>query len=590
MTAKAVAGARRRRLSLIAAFAIGEALLAVPLMGPLLGLPWWRGFRGYFSYDQLAYAAIATNVAHGDLSLNEPYTQTGTSYYPSAWYLTIGLVARLTGLPVHVCWTVLGILLVSLAVGGVGWLAYRMSNRAWAPVVPPLALMTGTLAVPTVGNWYAPLGAHAVLWGPYGTLFPLNAEVAGLSLTAIAVTLLALASRDPSMPMRRRGTLVVTAAFLAGLIANVHTYAFFTALALTAAFVASRCLLVNRSRPRTLLTLGLLATTLILGPAISAVVGPLPLFGVVLLSLTPAVLPLARQHVGLTTAALAALGVACAPQVLRTGWGLAQEDPFLTYRQASTNGLGVLSWHTLVASLTLLLLFSACAVAVWRGRQATQTSLVIALAACFTILPLNDLWGFNQEPYRFWLQFQVLSLLLLSAVLAWGLTTVPTMAVVRRWSFVALTAVVLGLWIAGLADVRAFWAFARDSGIVTMDDARLVAAQSLLNGKPGIVMSSRCTTPGILKNATGQQVAAYNRGLAWPPDVQAFEIFTDPQRRAGEDPVALAAADVTYVLTDSACSDDWVFPADQRVVRVTTREYTEDSRLQSLTLWRVMPA
>ena len=61
------------------------------VMGPIMGSDPWTGFRLYFANDQLSYARIATNVANGGPWFSEPFTHTGTSYYPSLWYFTIGL-------------------------------------------------------------------------------------------------------------------------------------------------------------------------------------------------------------------------------------------------------------------------------------------------------------------------------------------------------------------------------------------------------------------------------------------------------------------------------------------------------------------
>ena len=151
---------------------VANALVVLAiLLGPLIGEDWLGGFRGYFSYDQLSYAAIASNVSVGASGFVEPFTLTGTSYYPSLWYQVIGVLARISGLPVYVLWTVARAAGRQRGVTAVGWLAYRLSGRAWAPLLPALALLTGTLSAPTAQFWYTSLGEHAVLWGPFGTLF-----------------------------------------------------------------------------------------------------------------------------------------------------------------------------------------------------------------------------------------------------------------------------------------------------------------------------------------------------------------------------------------------------------------------------------
>jgi hypothetical protein len=275
--------------------------------------------------------------------------------------------------------------------------------------------------------------------------------------------------------------------------------------------------------------------------------------------------------------------------VLRTLWGLATDDPFLAYRQDSTQNLGVIYANTLFASLPLILLAIACAVAMRRSSDATLKALVIAPLVGLFIMATNDLWGFHQEPYRFWLQYATLALMLLSAVLAWGLA--QPMPRPQRSLFQVATTLAVIAWVIGLADVAGFAGFAREQGVVAMDSPQLTAARSLLAGKSGdLVMSSKCLTPGVLKNATKGRIAAYNKGLAWPADVKAFEIFTDPGRRAGEDSVALRAAKVRYVLTDSGCADDWSFPATQDVVPLQKTAYVKDGRERQLTLWFVQPA
>ena len=558
------------------------------LLGPLVGLPWWSGFRAYFANDQLSYAAIATNVSVGGSSLVEPFTQTGTSYYPSMWYEVVGLTSRATGLPVYVSWTILGLALVSCAVLMVGWLAFRLSGRAWAPLLPAAALLTGTLATPTAHYWYASLNEHAVLWGPFGTLFTLNAEVAGLSLATIAMSLLVLASWEADGSTRRTAARVVIAAALIGLVANVQTYSFFTGASLAATYIAVRALLVHRSRRRVLITLALVAVILAAGPLISRTLGPLPLFALVLAALAPATWPTINHHRALAATAASALVIAAAPQVLHTLSGLASKDPFLTYRQDSTQNLGVLSMATVVSSIPIALLAIACIAAVWRRGPSTLQALVIAPLLAGTVMAINDLWGFHQEPYRFWLQYAIISLLLLSAVLAWGIAT-PGPQPARAVFWVATAGLVV-VWAVGLADVRGFWEFAHQKGVIDMGAEPLTSTRTLLNGKSGLVMSSKCTDSGALKNAIRGPVAAYNKGLAWPEDVKAFEIFTDPNRRASEDPVALRAAKVRYVITDSACADDWDFPPTQTVVPLQRADYVKDGQPQRLTLWWVEQA
>lgn len=569
-------------------FAVAELVVLAITLGPLIGQAWWRGMRNVFPLDPLSYAAIATNVTQGHWALTEPFTLTGVSHYPSGWYLLIGAIAKVTTLPVWVVWTVLGIAVVSAGVLTVGRTALKISGRWWAPMLPAAALLTGVFATFVADNWYAPLGAHAVLWGPFVSLYVLNAEAAGISTAVIALSLLVLSAHDSSRTNPRRNIMV--AALLIGLLANLHTYSFFTATTLAALFIATRHLLTKRNRRTTALTIALPVLVIAYGHLIANAVGPLPLFVLLIASLAPALIPAAREHLTTAVAAAIAFGLAASPQVVWTALGLASEDPFLLYRQESTRGLGVLHASTLAAAIIWVLVIATIATGLRAEQQPTLAALTIAVATAWVILPLNDVWGFNQEPYRFWLQLSMIGGMLLTIPLGWTLANRRAFNPRRRTLVTSLAAVTAVLWIVGLADVRSFAAYASTQGVIDLQTPRAEAIGELAATHDGLLMTSQCLSPRELKLITKGPVAEYNLGLAWPANEPAFRIFDDVERRAGEDPVALQAAKVQYVITDSACATDWQFPNDQRVVPAVMRNYVQDGVERTLTLWRVNPA
>ena len=151
--------------------------------------PFSNVFRGYFPSDQLSYAGIAASAKAGQLGLVEPFTQTGFSFYPSWWYKFIGLFASVTGLEVPAAWSVLGFSVVLGSVVFIGFAAWRLTGKPWAPLVIGLLLWVGPLASILFDNWFINLDSHAVMWGPYGALYPLNGEAAGLTLGSCALVL-----------------------------------------------------------------------------------------------------------------------------------------------------------------------------------------------------------------------------------------------------------------------------------------------------------------------------------------------------------------------------------------------------------------
>jgi len=592
MTSEASTPARLLREPVfIGSLVVAELLTLTLAIGPLIGSQWWTGFRNYFATDQLSYAAIATNVSQGDFAFVEPLTQTGVSHYPSLWYYIIGMASWVTHLPVWFVWTLLGLGILSAAVLTVGIVAARISQKMWAPLLPALALLTGTLAIETTDYWYTSLQHHAVLWAPYASIFTLNGEVAGICIGAITLALLvdALFKQDQSRPHKTPRTELLVAALLVGLLANVQTYTFFSITLVIAIFVSARDLNRHPSRSRALWTIGLGVMVLILGKPIATVIGPLPLFALLLLSMSPVLIPAAWRAKAVAVPALIIAAVAASPEVVRTALGVLDKDPFLTYREVSSQGLGIVEPATLVASAAWILLFITVGLGLWRSRQATLSALVLALGLGFIIMPANDLWGFNQEPYRSWVQFAILSSLLLMIPLAWGMSRFRTWAVDHRVAYSVTAGLLLITWAVGLEDFRGFWQFAHDQGIIELEDDRAAALAGLTSSTEGILLSSRCIDPQVFKLITKKPVAYFNLGLAWPENKLLFDTFRDLQGRHPEDPQALQDAHVQWAVTDSACLEDWNFPKDNRITMVGARNYESAAGPQTLLLWHVNP-
>ncbi len=578
-----------RKPAFVVAIIVAELLTLAMSIGPLLGTPWWKGFRAYFAHDQLSYAAIATNVSQGNFAPVEPLTETGVSHYPSLWYYVIGTVSWVTHLPVWIVWTVLGIAILSAAVTTVGTVAARISGRSWVAVLPALALFTGTASTYAVHYWYTPLDSHAVIWAPYASMFTLNGEVAGISIAVIAVSLLidALFKQENSATHRTPKVEIWVAALLIGILANLQTYTFFSLTLVIAIFVTSRDLMRHPARWRMYLTLTLGICVLWLGKSIANELGPLPLLVLLLLCMAPVLIPATWRAKNIAIPALFIAALAASPEVIRTGIALLDKDPFLTYREASSTNLGILEIGTLVASATWVLLFITTGLGLWRGRQAALASLVLALGLGFMIMPANDVWGFNQEPYRSWIQFATLSALLLTIPLAWGIAQFSTFTRDHKIIFAIAAVLTIGSWGIGLQDFRGFWEYAKNQGIYDLSDSRARAIETITQGTSGLVLGSQCMNPQIFKLIAKTPVPFFNLGLAWPTDKTAFDTFRDPYGRQQENPLTLQLAKVRWVVTDSACATDWNFPTDQRVVQVARNEYLTELGPQSLTLWQV---
>ena len=566
-----------RGLAVGGSFLTAQALSLWALLGPVSNADWTKGFRAYFSNDQLSYAAIAVNSSQSIGSSAEPLTGTGVSFYPSGWYHFLGLVNNVTGVPVNLLWQVLGLAAIGIAIAILGLIAHTLSRRWWAPILPGLALFTGTLSTFIHDYWYTSLSAHAVIWGPFGTLFTLNSGAIALMGGTVALALILWHLLAPS----RSNTRIFIAAALIGLLANLHTYAFFTTASFAAAFITLTALITAKSRRRTVLVIAATGLVLVFGNPIAALIGPLPLFALLLLVAAIAAYPFIKSNLHTTFSLIALAGIAASPQVIRTLLGIASQDEFLAYRQGSSLDLGVPLIAAAVAAVPLIL-FAIYILFVSRampGRsQEVIYSFFAATAIGAVIMSTNDLWGFNQEPYRFWLQYSIITGFLISILLAYALSFQQ-----KRTGLAVLVVAVL-LWLISLADFAGFFSYAREQGILPTQDSRALAIQELTkeipSGSRELILSSRCTDPQLLKLITSRPVAFFNYGLAWPDNRE--EVRDLNERLTGNTLIGLQAAQVGYVITDSNCDSDWAYTeAGINIISITPYDSG------ALTLWRV---
>lgn len=566
-----------RGLAVGGSFLTAQALSLWALLGPVSNADWTKGFRAYFSNDQLSYAAIAVNSSQSIGSSAEPLTGTGVSFYPSGWYHFLGLVNNVTGVPVNLLWQVLGLATIGIAIAILGLIAHTLSRRWWAPILPGLALFTGTLSIFIHDYWYTSLSAHAVIWGPFGTLFTLNSGAIALMGGTVALALILWHLLAPS----RSNTRIFIAAALIGLLANLHTYAFFTTASFAAAFITLTALITAKSRRRTVLVIAATGLVLVFGNPIAALIGPLPLFALLLLVTAIAAYPFIKSNLYTTFSLIALAGIAASPQVIRTLLGIASQDEFLAYRQGSSLDLGVPLIAAAVAAIPLILfaIYILFVSRVMPGRsQEVIYSFFAATAIGAVIMSTNDLWGFNQEPYRFWLQYSIITGFLISILLAYALSFQQ-----KRTGLAVLVVAVL-LWLISLADFAGFFSYAREQGVLPTQDSRALAIQELTkeipSGSRELILSSRCTDPQLLKLITSRPVAFFNYGLAWPDNRE--EVRDLNERLTGNTLIGLQAAQVGYVITDSNCDSDWAY-TEAGINMISITPYDSGA----LTLWRV---
>lgn len=595
----------------------------------------WQNFRQYFPYDQYSYLAIAVNVKNGNLAAVEPFTETGTNHYPRLYYVFLGLLSRVLDTDIIATWQFTGLAFQFLMVAAISWLLIRLTGRPVFGLLGFVPSIIGTFAAASEGNWHHTLDNHGVLWGAFGVLFTLNGESAALSLAVTAICLLIgttfplLDGRTPADP-KTRTLVVVIAASAIGALANVQTYSFLTAVYLLVYAVGAYGLLRFGLKWHYGLSAALLVAVLFGGTAIAASAGPLVLLMAGLLAAGPGFILVLLRYKVPVIAGCTALALAASPTIVGTLLGLADKDDFLTYRELSSNALGVPLWTGVLGALVPLLMLG---VILWAGivrRNNAWLAYAIGAAVAWPLAASNDLWGANQEPYRFWIDsFTIITATALPVlgqvgVDSWRLrrqNLQPNSAAGaasgvsvrggtagtgygRKQGIVliaAFSAFALALS-ASLGDYSKFAAYVHSYGTASFNDAQALAiktaAQPLTdtgselrvtvdeNGQASeLVMFDPCISPFRVKAVTGLPTAFYNLGLAWPENETAIREVLK-RRATGQFAQPLAEqAGVRYVLTDTGCGESW--QAQVNGTKLHEVKYDNGGAGATVELWRI---
>ncbi|GAA0992426.1 hypothetical protein [Subtercola frigoramans] len=599
---------------------VRPALAVAAIVGAIVlhvGLQWsnllqrtdfaWSSFRSYFAGDQLSYMSMVTNAADGRLANVEPFTNTGTNNYPHLYYYVIGTISRITGINPLQAWSVGGLAVQVVLIAAIATTLYVLTRRWWMPILAPLPFLLGTFAVYLQdGNWFTNLSSHAVLWGAFGVFFTLNGETAALSLGSIGMlVILSTFVRVDSVWKRR--VLYSLGAACIGLAANVQTYGFLVCVYLAIFVVATYALVTAKRRWMIILSLVLVVAVFLLGPLVAGRLGPLAALAFGLAPALPGIVVLVLRVKLDAILPLVALVVAASPQVIGTVFGLLSKDPFLVYRVSSSKDLGV-DWRGIVAALPILLPLLAIMAAGIHRRKPLWLAFPIGAIAAWALTATNDVWGANQEPYRFWLDMFCIV----------GFTTLPVGAMVaidylgarplltrrgffpRRRAAQSTVATVLALTSVAVCGVvifissADFRAFNKDTvfhSLMNLNTPRLNALGELADEVPktghGLVSTDNCVDQLLLKiSSDGGPIASFNAGMAWPALYAEVHQVAAEKDNGVLDLASTRAADVQWLLTDSACTPvDWGTEYAADLTKVDSREYTTGDATATVTLW-----
>ncbi|MEO7350727.1 MAG: hypothetical protein ABIR34_08645 [Marmoricola sp.] len=552
-------------------------------------------FKAYFANDQQSYLTIAVNFAHGDFRSVEPYTQTGSIYYPRLYYQGIGLLAHTTDSDPVVWWWIGSLGSQALLAGSVGAACAALTRRHWLALLGPVALTAGVFGELRGTTWLTHLHQHAVIWGPFAEFFAGNGATVAVAL--VALCLLALVGVVSGRITGRRAlVLALVVALVIGATAGVHTYTFLTGTYVVTYVIAFFGMLRRRGRVALVaaaVSAALLGALWLGGPQLADRASPLTLLVLGLLPAAPGAL-LAMGHDRRILAGFLALAVGAAPQVVLTTLGVASGDAFLEYRQASTGSsdLGVPFGTGLFHGLLLLVALALILTAGLAARQVWWTAIALGSTVAWVLLWTNDSWGASQEPYRLWLNGFTMLLPVVIVVGAWIQVELEV-----RWVRLAGA----GFLVLAVVSMTDYLAFALSPGIGDTIDfhtpqldavARATVNVPLDHGR-SLVLAGPCIDPDALKIRTGVAVAYENVGMAWSTEHDTLVALV-PDMWPGRSPPAdtpldveaARAAGVRYVLTDTSCEGpDY---RDPSLEPVRAAAYTTPGRPTArIELWRL---
>jgi hypothetical protein len=593
--ASSPAAPRRRPLNAVAGLCfslVAFAVTQVPMLFTGAGHA-TSVFRDYHPKDQLSYFAMVVNGSQGLFGAVEPFTETGRNDYPRLYYLVLGALSRWTGASPVATWVTVGLLLQGLLVLGVGVACWLLTRKPWTTFLAWTPFVVGTFSWLVSGDWFSQIRSHAVLWGLFGTLFTLNAEAAALCLAG--VILLALIVSAQHRVSRRTWWVVGPACGAAvGLLADIHTYTFVTAVYLVAYGAAAYALATRETRTWAAVSLGLVPVTFLVGPFVADALGALAGLGVGLLPALPGLVGLLATYRGLVAVPAASALLAASPQIVGTLVRQHQGDPFLRYRVASSENLTVDAGTGVACAVVLLVPLALIFVAGLRTSNRCWLAYPAAFVLVWFMLSKNELWGPEQEPYRFWIEvFGLCVVTLLPVGLA--AATSPSERVHGsgrvRWRPIVLAGA-SALLVLSAVDWSAFYVKVGDTGGWTFASPRSRALQVVAaKAGNGLILPDPCVDPRLLKASTGQRVAFFNEGMAWPAHKREIQRLLDrrEQRRLPSG-VELAAADVGWVLTDSRCGSGSGWSRGSAWLRrASSADYESAAGTVRIELWRVLP-
>lgn len=537
---------------------------------PVISAPNWNlsTFKIFGSSDQLSYLAIAKNFSQGEFDLNEPYTETGNSYYPSFYYIIMGIFMRLFRLNSFEAWNLLGALVQFILVFAISMTLIKITKRTWVGILGFLPLYFGVFGFLTEDMWKRKLDSHATLWGSFPTMFVMNAETFAIALVSIGF-LIVIA--NIGLLANHKQNLFIPLAFLGvGLLANIHIYTFITALYLIFYAYAFYILINSNKLNISIYTSSffivfafLIADPFSLPPLLITFLGLIPALAIGLIG--------SKYDKPLLIRTILPLILGSSYAVVSTIIGLLNQEPFLIYRQDSAVDLNVNLLDSLSAGLALVLPLGFLIVYFYLKKDLKRSALLSGFLFSWIVLSQNQIWNMNQEPYRFWIiSFIIISIILFPLLIK---IIVESFQFNRNKSLIISFMLALPL-ILSMVDSYNFHNSNTAKGIFYYDIPQNKALQKVSRNIPQeLIAIDSCLDPSIYKIITGRPVAYFNEGMVWPKNYFNIKNINTKITNEKINAQELKANNVQYFISESNCQNYEEYKNDSSLIPVNTVNY-----------------
>jgi len=580
-----------RAIGVIAGCGFSVFIYLMTQLSMLIRPGWgWSSFRAFFQGDQLTLFAAVVNGSQGRFASVEPFTETGHFSDPHLYLTALGFISYITHAPPAAVWNFVGVSLQVILVVGVGLGAVLVSRRWWAACLGALPFLVGTLSFHGI-VWYQPLKSHGLLWSPFATMFPLNSTAAALVLISLLFLMLFAAVRHGDRRLGATGVLVGAGV---GLLANVDTYSFFTALFFAIYGLSAYHLAVDRRLWPIALSATLFPVVFLVGPSFANSIGRLNTLPIGLLPALPGFCMALAKWRWRIVAPFLALAAAAAPQLISVSEALHAGDPFLNFRQTVTARLGVDWKHGLACALPLLVPLVMILIAGVVRRRAFWVAYAGGSIAAWFFLTTNDAWGTNQEPYQFWIDsYALIAFTIIPVALeVCSLHLSPRLArqnrVPPRWRVLVASLAVITVGLMGASSIDWFRFYRSLEGQTftytgPVYDAMKTVAHQVTNNQ--LIFTDLCVGPTTFKATTGARVAFFGDGLAWPNRHNQINAVWVSAIKGDLKASQLAAAGIGWMVTDSVCTEDWSKTYGKYFIRTASAQY-DDTPQEAIVLWK----